>query len=444
MVTSTSLSRRGPARTLLSLSGGVFLFGAILHNPWCLSLAVRAARVLFHRPGIAVPDASRVVSMQWLFLAAALLCFAASWTIGRVGAFDRWFRRPLVEKLVLVVVVVAVPIGWLELGLRAFVPPREQTTTIFLHDDRLGWRLQPGAADRWGGIEVRINERGCRGPVVPYERTARDRRVLYLGDSVTFGYGIARWQDTFPFVADSLIAARDSLPVETVNLAVEGYSQWQQAIVMAGEGGRYQPDLVVLGFVLNDVTEMFHLVRFGGAEEGYQMRHAATSRLDRVLSKSALVYEIQNVVREVKAKRRLGQDVRLGAIKQEALEVETLMRRPDQPNVRIAWDFALADLKKIDDECRARGIPLLVVVFPFAVQLSDPAGLSAPQRVITSYAQARGIPVIDLLPPLAAHAREHDVALTALFLDQDHLSVEGHRIVAELLAGPIAERLRRW
>src|SRR6476646_7933680 len=115
---------------------------------------------------------------------------------------------------------------------------------------------------------------------------------------------------------------------------------------MQKEGARYTPDLVVVGFVLNDVTEMFHLVKFGGAEEGFQMRHAASSWLDRVLSKSAIVYEVQNVTREIKAKRRLGSDVRLGAIKQQSLEVETLMRKPDQANVKTAWDFALNDLQK--------------------------------------------------------------------------------------------------
>jgi lysophospholipase L1-like esterase len=286
---------------------------------------------------------------------------------------------------------------------------------------------------------VRINERGHRGPLVPYERTPGTHRVLYLGDSVTFGYKIARWQDTFPFLADSLLAARSGAPVETVNLSVEGYSQWQQAIVMQTEGARYQPDVVVLGFVLNDVTEMFHLTRFGGAEEGFQMRHAAASWIERVLDRSAIVYQVQNITREIKAKRRLGEDVRLGAIKQQALDVETLMRRPDQANVKTAWDFALADLQKIADLCAAQNIRFVVVAFPFAVQLEDPDGLSAPQRVLENYTRARGIACLDLLPELSRAARADSTA--ALFLDEDHLSLEGHRLVAEWLVPMVISQL---
>jgi lysophospholipase L1-like esterase len=442
VTTSPSTSPRGASRTIVAVAGIVFLAGAALHNTWLVARMVDLARAVMDRPGVAVPDAPRVHAMQLLFLATGGALIGLSWVIGRVGFLDRWFRRPLVEKLLLAFFALAVPVGWLELGLRAFVPPHEKSTKIFVRDGRLGWRLRPGAVDSWGGVEVRINERGHRGPLVPYEKPPGARRVVYLGDSVTFGYRIARWEDTFPFVADSLMAARDSLPVETVNLSVEGYAQWQQYLVMADEGRRYAPDLVVIGFVLNDVTEMFHLVHFGGAEESFQLRHAYSSWLDRLLARSALVYEVENITREIKAKRRLGEDPRLGAVRQQMLEVETLMRRPDQPNVKLAWEFALADLQKIIDLCRAEGIPVLVVVFPYAVQLSDPVGLSAPQRVITEYARAHRFAVLDLLPELLFYARDRGRAPSSFFLDHDHLSAEGHRAVAEILADPIAARLR--
>ena len=436
---SSSLSQRGVVRTLLTLCGVLFILGAALHNPGCISLAVNGARSAFHRPGIAIPPAARIHEMQWLFLVVGATFLAVSWIIGRVSALDSFFRRALTEKLVLVTLVAVATILWGELALRAFVPPREASTKLFLHDDNLGWKLNPGASDTWGGVAVHINEKGYRGPVVPYERTAGKKRVLFLGDSVTFGYRIARWEDTFPFLADSLAGARDSLEIETVNLAVEGYSQWQEAIVLETEGARYRPDLVVLGFVLNDVTEMFHLVKFGGAEEGFQMRHAASTWLGRVLSKSAIVYEVQNVTREIKAKRRLGEDLRLGAIKQQSLEVETLMRRPDQANVKTAWDFALADLQKIADQCRALNIPFVVVAFPFEVQLHDAMNLGTPQRVLFNYTQARNIEMVDLLPPLSAAACGNDTL--SLFLDEDHFSLEGHRMVADLLSETIAGKL---
>jgi hypothetical protein len=114
------------------------------------------------------------------------------------------------------------------------------------------------------------------------------------------------------------------------------------------------------------------------------------------------------------------------------------MHAPEQANVRTAWDIALADLQRIVDWCGVRDIPVLLVVFPFTVQLDDPAGLAAPQKVIVEYARARGIPTIDLLPLLAGHVRATGTPPSRLFVDHDHLSVEGHRVVAGLLADPVA------
>ncbi|HEU4928219.1 MAG TPA: GDSL-type esterase/lipase family protein [Candidatus Krumholzibacteria bacterium] len=428
--------RRSVVQLLLILSGWIFLSAAILFNTRSIELGARVARTIFHRPFL-TPDVWRIHDALHVYLIIATALFFLAWLCGRVPAVDRWVRRPLVEKVSLALLVVAVPLVWLEVGLRPFLPGHEKTTTLFLKDETLGWKLRPGAVDRWGDVEVRVNERGFRGPVVPYEKPPGTSRLVYLGDSVTFGYRVARWEDTYPFVADSLLRA-DSLRVDTVNLAVEGYSQWQQAIVLAQEGDRYRPDLVVVGFVLNDVTEMFYLSRFGGSDEGFQLRHSYSSAWDRVLSKSALVYQIQNVTREIKARRKLGEDVRLGAIKQQALDVETLMKHPDQGNVKVAWDIALADLQRIVDHCATQNTDVLVVAFPFAVQLSDPEGLAAPQRVLSNYARARNIPSIDLLPELVSHMQTSGRRAQDLFIDHDHLSVEGHRVVAGILAPRIA------
>ncbi|MCI0451651.1 MAG: SGNH/GDSL hydrolase family protein [Candidatus Latescibacteria bacterium] len=431
-------SHRGAVRLLLAAAGAIFLVGAIVHNTWALAIAARVAGSILHRP-VYPPDAPLVHQAQLVYLAIAVAFFLLAWLVGGYGPLDRFVRRSLVEKLALALLVFLVPSIWLEVGLRPFLPAHEKTTTLFVKDERLGWKLRPGVVDRWGDVEVSVNERGFRGPVIPYEKPAGVARIVYLGDSVTFGYRVARWEDTYPFVLDAMLD--DSLSVETINLAVEGYSQWQQAIVLSDEGDRYQPDLVVIGFVLNDVTEMFYLARFGGSDEGFQLRHSYASQWDRLLSKSALVYQVQNLVRETKAKRKLGDDLRLGAIRQQALDVETLMKSPDQANVKTAWDIALADLQAIVDHCSERGVPVLVVVFPFTVQLSDPETLSAPQRVIENYARARGIETLDLLPPLVDHMRTSGVPADSLFLDPDHLSIQGHRVVAGLLAPRVASVL---
>ena len=49
---------------------------------------------------------------------------------------------------------------------------------------------EPSHTQRLIDKSVAINERGFRGPVVPYERTPGKHRLVFLGDSITFGYGV--------------------------------------------------------------------------------------------------------------------------------------------------------------------------------------------------------------------------------------------------------------
>ena len=275
-------------------------------------------------------------------------------------SLDRFFRKSLVEKLAL---VTARDRGAVRVARNRAAPlpaqPRQATTNLFVKDERLGWKLRPGAVDTWGDVEVRINQRGFRGPVVPYQkpRGVNARSVSRRSGDVRIP---RRSLDGHSTRSSWAICWRRATPLaaETVNLAVEGYS---------GSGSRrwcwptkaiaISPTWSWSASVLNDVTEMFYLARFGGPDEGFQLRHSYTSRWDRLLSRSAVVYQIQNVVREVKAKRKLGQDLRLGAVHQQALDVETLMKHPDQANVKAAWDIALADLQSIVDHCASRNVP---------------------------------------------------------------------------------------
>ena len=54
--------------------------------------------------------------------------------------------------------------------------------------------------------------------------------------------------ETFPHVLEQLLA-----PAEVVNLGVHGYGHDQMLLRYRAEGRRYAPDLVLLGFVADDV-----------------------------------------------------------------------------------------------------------------------------------------------------------------------------------------------
>ena len=437
---SPSRPRVNVPRALLNVTGMCFALAALLYNPITLNLLVRFVRAYMGRSWMETRAAGPILASELAFAIIAALCFATSWVIGRSTTLDRFFRRGGVEKVSLALLVGLVPFTVLELSLRPFSNHLNKGTWLFVSDAALGWKLRPSTTQPWGGVDVTTNAHGLRGPEIPYARSKNTRRIVYLGDSVTFGYMVARWEDTFPYVIESRLR-REQWEVETVNSGVGGYSPWQELTWLRDEGLRYAPDLVVLGFVLNDVTEKFTLVRYGGAAESRQLRDSFHSWKEHILGHSALVYQTRKLVREFKARRKLGRDLRLGAIQQERVNVQTLIHEPESEGVQLAWNVTLESLQEIADLCAGQEIELIIAMFPFTMQFNLP-NAAAPQKRLAGWADDRGITTVDLLPALEDSMATSGSEITDYFIDDDHLTIEGHRVASAILLEAIREKLR--
>ncbi len=112
-------------------------------------------------------------------------------------------------------------------------------------DPRLGWRLKPGT---YGNMH--INSEGFRGPEYTRQRVAGTRRVTHLGDSCTMGFTIADDEAVYGARLATVLSKR-SLPTETLNFGVDGYSSHQGRLLM-NEVLEYAPDFVTFYFGYND------------------------------------------------------------------------------------------------------------------------------------------------------------------------------------------------
>jgi lysophospholipase L1-like esterase len=411
----------GPTAALLGTAGAAFVAGALLFNEWLLGLT--------RTTPLAGASVAKIRDAQLAFGAAGIALLAGAALVRRSRALAG-LRSERAARVALAGLATAAPLFAAELALRPFaVASRIERTTLFERDAELGWRMRPGVRARWFDTEIAVNAKGLRGPELPYERAPGIPRVLWLGDSVTIGFRIADVRETFPYLVAARLEAHAGARIETVNGAVDGYSPWQESAWLAREGQRYAPDLVVVGFVLNDVTEKLGLLRFGGRGEGFQLAHTAT-RLDAIAGDSALLFYARRAV----AALRFGADAARGAREREALDVETLARAPQRPDALRAWESTLAELRALFAVCREHGDRAALIAFPYAFQFFDPAGLSAPQRRLREFAEREGIPYLDLLPPLRARIEREHAQLADWFLDENHPSARGHRVIAELIA----------
>jgi lysophospholipase L1-like esterase len=112
---------------------------------------------------------------------------------------------------------------------------------------------RPNLDRRIGSFHLRTNSLGFRGPEVAAAKPAGTFRILVLGDSVAFGWGV---DDDATFVrrfeAEANAAGKPPR-IEVVNTALPMYDSVQQLAVLRDFGLALQPDLVVLVYVVNDI-----------------------------------------------------------------------------------------------------------------------------------------------------------------------------------------------
>jgi len=120
------------------------------------------------------------------------------------------------------------------------------------YDSLLGWAHQPGQEGIFETPQfrtaVRINEKGLRDRGHSYEPENDVERVLVLGDSFAWGYGVEE-SERFSQLLEK------SLGVEVINASVSGYSTDQELLWYRNEGIKYETNLVILVIAGNDVGD---------------------------------------------------------------------------------------------------------------------------------------------------------------------------------------------
>ncbi len=116
-------------------------------------------------------------------------------------------------------------------------------------DPDLYWKLTPDqdVVTKVGKKPVRINSHGTRGREFEANRPAGTFRVLCLGDSRTFGWGLAE-EETFAGRLEVLLqhAAPAGTRLDVINAGVNAWSYPQMLIYLKRDGLDYSPDVVVL------------------------------------------------------------------------------------------------------------------------------------------------------------------------------------------------------
>lgn len=136
-------------------------------------------------------------------------------------------------------------------------------------DAELVYELKPGLRAVFKGRPLRVNSYGLRGREVTLEKETGSRRIVGLGDSVMFGWGVSE-EASYLAQLERCLGGGDGVKaatVEVLNFAVPGYNTWMEVEAFVARGARFAPDLVVLHMNDNDLElPSFMLERQAGGE----------------------------------------------------------------------------------------------------------------------------------------------------------------------------------
>jgi hypothetical protein len=130
-------------------------------------------------------------------------------------------------------------------------------------DPLLGWLPKRN----YRSDAIQTNSQGIRSKrEFTFERTPGTRRIVFVGDSYTWGERTWAREITNEETFVSLIEER--LPAtEGLNMGVHGWGTDQQLIYLRQLGLKFQPDIVVLGFFEADITR--NIANFFGYSKPY-------------------------------------------------------------------------------------------------------------------------------------------------------------------------------
>ena len=253
--------------------------------------------------------------------------------------------------------------------------------------------------DEQGCISLNTNSLGFRDLEFSLEKPASEFRVLTLGDSFTYGQGV-QLEDTWVQVLEGMLAEHRGKPVEVMNggFATGGHYPPLYVDWLRTDGLAFSPDLVIVGFCLNDMSMKVPLL-------GY-LKPTPTPWWG---GHSMLLNWIQLEIEQRKEK----------AVKRDYADV--VAEDPEW------WEQSQAALIEMRALLAEREISLVVAVFPMMSQLGDEYPYLRLHEMVRAFCADNDIFCTDSLPRFRG-MDEEDLWVHPVDQHPNHV---GQRIIAE-------------
>ena len=345
-----------------------------------------------------------------------------------------------------------------------FIGQQGEPVVLYELDPILGWTLasQP-VRHKTFEFDVTYNLTARRMNDEWSAADASKKRIVVLGDSHTFGYGLSG-KNAWPNVLEQDLSERkaepDTPPVVVYNLGVPGYGVDQYYLRLREDGWRLNPSIVVLGFSPNDIIGILG----NPAGRSYftidQDSGELVENTGRAVPavKSANFSFVQLLQRSIFVRQlvRTSAFYWFAARFQEATgraawpTKEPFFRKVPNAEEQHSWELIQKLIERIYADCEARGVPLVVVFIPHLYHVYDDLWDSSLGNFPADYDRMIMNKLLaDLVVKTNGHFVDPSAALKSFvettgkwvtFKYDGHINSEGSEIIAREVADYLANR----
>jgi len=382
--------------------------------------------------------------------------------------------KRILLPLASILIGIAAALALVEIGLRLMgIEYRRDKYTMF--DERRGWRMVPGARFHWrkeGKSDVQLNREGYRDVDHVLEKPEGVYRIAVLGDSMTVAFEVP-FEQSFVQVLQKRLGRLRQRRVEVLNFGVRAYGTLQEWMTFNMHARAYKPDLVVLMFFKNDITDnsrelnrnpdLPYLVLEHGTQrivmDLHESRHLKDSRdrwdaFEEWIRRHFRIPQVISSARFLRAHPELLVPVEKGFTPDQALlrrlpleRKLTLRFRPpgDREAVDRAWSLTDRIVSMLQRDVEKIGARLVVAVVPDPVEVI-PQAKAAPSETderVRKIGRDLGLPVLTYTSEFRREASRLGDCLFGfknMALCDGHLNPLGHDAMGRLLGTD----LERW
>lgn len=337
---------------------------------------------------------------------------------------------------------------------------REQQRVVMpvctMPDSSLGFRLKPDFSGRraiegiFDVIEY-TNSMGLRGQREYGPKPDSTFRLIAIGDSFTYGWGVS-FEKTFEQRLERLLNANISKRrYEVINIGVPGYNTAQELKWLDQVGAQLEPDIIMTGlYIGDDLTQNARLISEGHQQIETQSKQFYKSEepdVNFISSLKAVIADNSEAYRLLRERFHRLREAIQGRQKPSGSNAWWLdqYRKDFDLNNNAGYLHTQTLLNQLAQWSRDHHARFLVVLIPDRSQLSfdywqksiqdivsfdpDNYDLMKPNRWLLEYGQYAGIPMLDLLPTFRSVAETQP-----LYFEEDrHWTDAGHLLAAEAL-----------